>query len=76
MAKKQTWIVTNSHPKKKPSATTAKVKTTRLKQIKIGTQRVHVSPAGESEMCYSLGTSDGDVTRLNVANVVRFSLYI
>ena len=25
---------------------------------------------------YSLGTSVGDVTRLNVANVVRFLLYI
>ena len=37
---------------------------------------VHVSTAGESEMCYLLGTSVGDVTRLNVANVVRFSLYI
>ena len=35
-----------------------------------------MSTAGESEMCYSLGTSVGDVTRLNVANVVRFSLYI
>ena len=32
-------------------------------------------PTGESEMCYSLSTSVGDVTRLNVANVVRFSLY-
>ena len=32
--------------------------------------------ARESEMCYSLGTSVGDVTRLNVANVVLFSLYI
>ena len=32
--------------------------------------------ARESEMCYSLGTSVGDVTRVNVANVVRFSLYI
>ena len=30
----------------------------------------------ESEMCCSLGTSVDDVTRLNVANVVRFSLYI
>ena len=36
---------------------------------------MHVSTARESEMCYSLGTSVGDVTRLNVANVVRFSLY-
>ena len=35
-----------------------------------------MSTAGESEMCYLLGTSVGDVTRLNVANVVRFSLYI
>ena len=35
-----------------------------------------MSTARESEMCYSLGTSVGDVTRLNVANVVRFSLYI
>ena len=39
---------------------------------KIGTQGVHVSTARESEMCYSLGTSVGDVTRLNVANVVDF----
>ena len=30
-----------------------------------------MSTAGESEMCYSLGTSVGDVTRLNVANVLR-----
>ena len=30
----------------------------------------------ESEMCCSLCTSVDDVTRLNVANVVRFSLYI
>ena len=44
--------------------------------IKIGTPGVHVSTARESEICYSLGTSVGDVTRLNVANVVRFSLYI
>ena len=43
--------------------------------FKIGTTGVHVSTARESEMCYSLGTSIGDVTRLNVANV-RFSLYI
>ena len=35
-----------------------------------------MSTAKESEMCYSLGTSIGDVTiRLNVANIVRFSLY-
>ena len=35
------------------------------------------STAIESEMClYSLGSSVGDVTRLNVTNVVRFSLYI
>ena len=34
-----------------------------------------MSTAGESEMCYSLWTSIGDVTRLNVANVVRVSLY-
>ena len=27
-------------------------------------------------MCYSLGTNIGDVTRLNAANVVRFSLCI
>ena len=38
--------------------------------IKIGTRGVHVSTAGESKKCYSLGTSVGDVTRLNVANVV------
>ena len=37
---------------------------------------MHVSTAGVSEMCYSLGTSVGDVTRLNVANVMRFSLFI
>ena len=37
--------------------------------IKIGTPGVHVSTARES-------ASVGDVTRLNVANVVRFSLYI
>ena len=43
---------------------------------KIGTPGVHVSTARELEMCYSLGTSVGDVTRLNVAKVVRFSLYI
>ena len=43
---------------------------------KIGTRGVHVSTARETEMCYSLGTSVGDVTRLNVANVVRLSLYI
>ena len=43
--------------------------------IKIGTPGVHVSTARELEMSYSLGTSVGDVTRLNVANV-RFSLYI
>ena len=30
---------------------------------------MHVSTARESEMCYSLSTSVGDVTRLNVANV-------
>ena len=35
-----------------------------------------MSTARESEMCYSLGTSVGDVTRLNAANVVRFSFYI
>ena len=35
-----------------------------------------MSTARESEMCYSLGTSVSDVTRLNVENVVRFSLYI
>ena len=35
-----------------------------------------MSIARESEMCYSLGTSVGDVTRLNVANMVRLSLYI
>ena len=34
-----------------------------------------MSTAKGSEMCYSLGTSIGDVTRLNVANIVRFSLY-
>ena len=45
-------------------------------RIKIGTPGVHVSIARESEMRYSLGTSVGDVTRLNVANVVRFLLYI
>ena len=44
--------------------------------LKIGTRGVHVSTARESEMCYSLGTSVSDVTRLNVENVVRFSLYI
>ena len=44
--------------------------------LKIGTPGVHVSTARESEMCYSFGTSVGDVTRLNVANAVRFSLYI
>ena len=44
--------------------------------LKIGTPGVHVSTARESDMCYSFGTSVGDVTRLNVANVVRFSLYI
>ena len=43
---------------------------------KIGTPGVHVSTARESEMCCSLGTSVGDVTRLNVPNVVRFSLHI
>ena len=43
---------------------------------KIGTRGVHVSTDRGSKMCYSLGTSVGDVTRLNVANVVRFSLYI
>ena len=40
---------------------------------------VHVSTARESEMCYSLDTrqcSIGGVTRLDVAIVVRFSLYI
>ena len=41
-------------------------------RIKIGAPGVHVSIARESEMCYSLG----DVTRLNVANVVRFLLNI
>ena len=44
--------------------------------VKIDTPGVHVSTARESEMCYSLGASVGDVTRLNVANVVRFSLYV
>ena len=44
--------------------------------LKIGTPGVHVSTAGESEMCYSLGTSVGDTTRLTVTNIVRFSLYI
>ena len=42
---------------------------------KIGTRGVHVSTARESGMCYSLGTSVGDVTKLNVVNIVRFSLY-
>ena len=37
---------------------------------------MHVSTAAESKMYYSLGTNVGDVTRPNVANVVRFSLYI
>ena len=44
--------------------------------LKIGTREVHVTADGESEMYYSLGTSVRKVTRLNVANVVRFSLYI
>ena len=35
-----------------------------------------MSTARELEMYYSLGTSAGNVTRLNVASVVRFSLYI
>ena len=43
---------------------------------KIGTRGLHVSTARGSGMCYSLGTSVGDIIRLNVANVVRFSLYI
>ena len=34
-----------------------------------------MSTARKSGMCYSLGTSVGDIIRLNVANVVRFSLY-
>ena len=33
--------------------------------LKICTRRVQVSTARESEMCYSLGTSIGDVTRLS-----------
>ena len=38
---------------------------------------MRVSTARESETCYWLGTSVGDVTRLNVANVLRFAfLYI
>ena len=37
---------------------------------------VHVFTAREWEMCYSLGKRVGDVTRVNVANVVRFSLYL
>ena len=45
-------------------------------KVKIGMPGVHVSTARESEMCYSSGTNVGDVTRLNVANVVLFSLYI
>ena len=36
---------------------------------------MHVSNAREWEICYSLGTSVGDVTRMIVANIVRFSLY-
>ena len=44
--------------------------------LKIGTRGVHVSTARESEMCYSLGTSVGDVTRLNVANVARWKFFI
>ena len=36
---------------------------------------VHVSTARESEIGYSLGTSVGDVTRLNVANVVIVVVY-
>ena len=39
---------------------------------KIGMQDVHVSTVGESEMCYSLGTNVGDVTRLNVATLCDF----
>ena len=39
---------------------------------KIGTPGVHVSTAGEWEICYSLGTSVGDVTRLNVAIFVVY----
>ena len=47
-----------------------------LFNLKIGTRGVHVSTAEESEIRYSLDTRVGDVTRLNVANVVGFSLYI
>lgn len=39
----------------------------------IATTGVHVSTARESEMCYWLGTSVCDITRLNVVNLVRFS---
>ena len=42
----------------------------------MGTPGVHVSSARKPEMRYSLCTSVCDVPKLNVANVVRFSLYI
>ena len=50
-----------------PSCVLAEVE--QLERKKIGTPGVHVSTARES-------ASVGDVTRLNVANVVRFSLNI
>ena len=46
-------------------------------RIKIGTPGVHVSIARESEMSVLLARYKcRHVTRLNVANVVRFLLYI
>ena len=43
--------------------------------LQIGTPGVHVSTAGEPEMCCALGTSVGDLTILNVENIVRFSYF-